>query len=120
MGSRIPWHMATIDERPEDIYTQVKKTPHHLHRAHRSKLQQHFTGKHRSKSLSNLEAWENALAQQRKANTVDNLASLSSLDLSCPDLNQDAAAIEVEEAYRAQMERMYAEVALAYMRANVY
>ena len=39
MGSRIPWHMATIDERPEDIYTQVKKTPHHPHpKIHKSKV----------------------------------------------------------------------------------
>ena len=56
--------------------------------------------------MTDLEAWETMMAQSnRKASTVDNLASMSSLPEAC-DVNQEAA----ENAYRAQMERMYAEV----------
>ena len=112
MGGRIPWHMATIDERPEDIYTQVKKTPHHYrHKA--SKV--HFNDKNKSKSMTDLQAWETvAHRAYRKANTLDNLASMD-----CSG-NPNTAAAAADEVYRAQLDRMYAEVALAYVRANIY
>lgn len=87
--------MATIDERPEDIYTEVKKTPK------LNKYKVRFTDKTKSKSLGDLSGcWPTSRSESgpRKANTLEDLAN---------------------NEIMGQMEALYTDVALAYMQANL-
>ena len=117
-----PWHMATIDELPEDIYTEVKKPPIFL-QGKNKRYQVRFTDKNKSKSLTDLKCQEYGSGKgkkqnDRKANTVEDIPNMISTESLTTYTDEDYER-DLRSIYASQMEAMYADVALAYMKANL-